>query len=78
MNNIEIIKIILQDFDIIQTSFINQPVLSALKWYMTDYKILDDKGMIEINMEDGHISNKVMVKYIKDSDTFVVVKEKLT
>lgn len=74
-NNENLIKNLYKDFDSIQSKLVNKPILGAPKWNMTNYKILNDNGLIEINMEDGHIENNVIIQYNEEKNSFDIIKE---
>lgn len=75
INNEDLIKLLYRDFEELQLKLVNKPVLGAPRWHMTNYKILDDNGLIEINMEDGHIENNAIVQYSENKKKFEIIKE---
>ena len=75
VENEEIIEKLNENFDLIQSKLENKPILGASKWHLINFKILNDKGLIEINMEDGHIQNNAILEYSKKSETFEIIKE---
>lgn len=75
INNEVLIKLLHEDFEKLQSKLTNKPILGASKWNIVNYKILNDNGLIEINMEDGHIENNAIVQYSKEKNSFYIVKE---
>lgn len=75
LKNEKLIEKLYKDFDTIQSKFVNKPILGAQRWHITNYKILNDSGLIEINMEDGHIKNNAIVQYSEERNFFDIIKE---
>lgn len=75
LKNEKLIEKLYKDFDTIQSKFVNKPILGAPRWHITNYKILNDSGLIEINMEDGHIENNAIVQYSEERNFFDIIKE---
>lgn len=71
----EIIKQLINQFDVIQNKLDNKPVLGAPKWHLTGYKIMNKNGLIEVSMEDGHVENTVVLQYSQETNTFNIIKE---
>lgn len=78
IENRKLIKQLHNDFDTIQSKLVKRPVLGASKWRLINYRILDNNGLIEINMEDGHIENKALLQYLDEENTFKILKENNT
>lgn len=78
MDNKKIIKKLHKDFEKIQSKLVKKPVLGASKWHLVDYRILDNNGLVEINMEDGHIKNNALLQYLDAENTFEILIEKNT
>lgn len=62
INNEALIRLLHEDFENLQSKLTNKPILGASEWHIVNYKILNDNGLIEINMEDGHIENNAIVQ----------------
>lgn len=75
VNNEVIIKLLYEDFANLQSKLTNKPILGASEWHLINYKVLNDNGLIEINMEDGHIENNAIVQYSKENNSFDIIKE---
>lgn len=75
INNKTLIQKLYQNFDSLQCKLNKKPILGASKWHLVDYKILNNHGLIELSMEDGHVEHNVIVKYSKKKDIFEIEKE---
>lgn len=78
VDNKKLIKQLHKDFEKIQSKLVKRPILGASKWRLVNYRILDNDGLIEINIEDGHIENSALLRYLDAENTFKILQEKNT
>jgi hypothetical protein len=71
-----IIRKLKSKFFEIQKELINkEPVLGASRWYLTDFKFLDN-NKIKIIMEDGHVCHFAVLVYDLEKEVFSLEVEK--
>lgn len=71
-----IIRKLKSNFSEIQKDLINrEPVLGASRWFLTDFKFLDN-NKIKIIMEDGHVCHSAVLVYDLEKEVFSLEVEK--